>query len=70
MGFRISAEKFHHRENGLSYPMVIDLTRHGARLSEMQGSAGLIKMFVTAKLIKWRDGAYRRVFGGDTEQGV
>jgi CRP-like cAMP-binding protein len=32
LGFTVSAPKFFHRENGPSIPMVVDVTKHGARL--------------------------------------
>lgn len=35
MGFRSSGEKFLHRENGPSYPMVVDLVKHRKRMERV-----------------------------------
>ena len=60
IGFTQSGPLFFHRENGPSYPMVIDLERHGKRLSDATGPLAYLKLIVKGKAIKlidrFRDG--------------
>ena len=55
MGFTIAGQKFLHRENGPSYPMVIDLARHGERLSHEAGMRDYLCLMVKAQAIKLAD---------------
>lgn len=55
IGFTISGQKFFHRENGLSQPMVLDLVRHGERLSHDQGPRQYLKLFAKAQMIRMLD---------------
>src|SRR5262249_618451 len=64
MGLRISGEKFVHRENGPSYPMVIDVERQGRKLAELADEPGLrgyLTLIVKAKAIKLLDRVRGRV---------
>jgi len=56
LGFTIAGEKFLHRENGPSHPMVIDFTKHGERLSE-SGMVDYWSMIMKAQVIKLISGA-------------
>jgi CRP-like cAMP-binding protein len=49
LGFAPSGRAFLHRENGLSRPMVLDLTIHGAKLAEQTGARDYLKSFVEAQ---------------------
>jgi N-acyl-L-homoserine lactone synthetase len=60
LGFKISGQKFLHRENGLSYPMVLDLDRHGRRLGEEQGVREYLKLFAKAQSIRFAELFRRR----------
>ncbi len=52
MGFRIAAEKFLHYENGPSHPLVLDVTKHGKRLSGAFGPLRMAEMVLKAKAFK------------------
>lgn len=65
LGFRVVGPRFFHRENGPSYPMMVDLVKHGSRLSRDLAAHEYLKLYVKAKVIKWLDGAWRsRIDGG------
>jgi CRP-like cAMP-binding protein len=53
IGFSIVAEPFFHRENGPSYPMLIDVAKHGPRLSRDFTPLDYVKLYAKAKAIKW-----------------
>jgi predicted GNAT family N-acyltransferase len=55
VGFTISGPQFLHRENGISYPMMIDLTTHGERLSSERNLSGYLNLFVRAQAIRLID---------------
>jgi CRP-like cAMP-binding protein len=55
LGFTINGEKFFHRENGPSHPMVLDFARHGERLSSEPGLRTYLSLMVRALAIKWID---------------
>jgi CRP-like cAMP-binding protein len=55
LGFRPTAPPFLHRENGTSYPMVLDLARHGRLLAAPFGPGQYLRLFVRAKAIKLID---------------
>lgn len=55
IGFTITGPKFLHRENGPSYPMVMDLVRHGERLSHEAGARDYLRLMVKAQAIKLLD---------------
>lgn len=54
IGFRISGEKFFHRENGPSHPMMLDLAKYGERLSK-EGGVRYLSLIMRAQAIKWID---------------
>ena len=51
VGFTISGQPFIHRENGISYPMMVDLTQHGERLSSEKKLSGYLNTFFRAQAI-------------------
>jgi hypothetical protein len=55
IGFKIVGQQFFHRENGPSYPMMVDLVRHGERLSRDAGVRDYLGLIVKAKAIGWYD---------------
>lgn len=55
MGFRHSAEKFFQRETGPSFPMVLDLAEHGARLTEEMTPRQLFSLYVRSRFFKLAD---------------
>jgi len=55
VGFTVSGPQFLHRENGISYPMMIDLTRHGERLTSERSLSGYVNLFVKAQAIRLID---------------
>jgi CRP-like cAMP-binding protein/predicted GNAT family N-acyltransferase len=55
MGFTIAGQKFFHRENGPSYPMVVDFAKHGKRLSREGGARDYLKLFAKAEAIRLVD---------------
>jgi CRP-like cAMP-binding protein/predicted GNAT family N-acyltransferase len=55
IGFTITGRKFFHRENGPSVPMVIDLVKHGARLSREAGLRDYLNLIVKAHTIRLID---------------
>jgi CRP-like cAMP-binding protein len=48
LGFEPSGRAFFHRENGLSHPMVLDLTIHGAKLAQQTGARAYLRAFMEA----------------------
>jgi CRP-like cAMP-binding protein len=52
LGFTVAGPKFFHRENGPSYPMALDLIKHGEALSNDQGPRDYLKLFVKAQAIR------------------
>jgi predicted GNAT family N-acyltransferase len=55
LGFTIAGPKFLHRENGLSHPMMLDLVKHGGKLSSEAGVGDYLKLIVKAQAIKLMD---------------
>ena len=55
IGFQISGQRFIHRENGLSYPMRLDLIQHGDRLSHEAGMREYLKFLMKVQAIKMMD---------------
>jgi predicted GNAT family N-acyltransferase len=55
LGFEMTGPRFFHRENGPSYPMKIDLVKHGERLSKDFAARKYLQLYVKAKLLKWID---------------
>jgi hypothetical protein len=55
LGFRVTGEAFFHRENGPSLPMMVNVTRHGARLSKDFTARGYLRFYLTAQTIKLWD---------------
>ncbi len=55
LGFVVTAPPFLHRENGTSYPMVLDLARHGRTLATPFGTRQYLQLFAKAKAIKLID---------------
>jgi predicted GNAT family N-acyltransferase len=55
VGFTISGPQFLHRENGISYPMMIDLERNGDRLTSERSLSGYVNLFVKAQAIRLLD---------------
>lgn len=55
MGFAVSGPAFFHRENGLSYPMRLDVTRYGRRLSAEFGMFQYASLYLRAKIIRLVD---------------
>jgi hypothetical protein len=60
LGFTAVAEPFFHRENGPSYPMMVDVARHGPRLARDLAPIDYIKLYAKAKAIKWVDRLRRK----------
>jgi N-acyl-L-homoserine lactone synthetase len=56
IGFKIVGEKFFHRENGPSYPMMLNLAAHGERLSQEAGVREYLSLIVKAQAIRLIDG--------------
>ena len=55
IGFTIVGPRFFHRENGPSYPMMIDLAVHGEKLAREGGARRYLKTFVKAQAIRFID---------------
>jgi N-acyl-L-homoserine lactone synthetase len=53
MGFTVVGEPFFHRENGPSYPMMIDLTVHGPRLTRDFAVYHYLQLYAKAKVLRW-----------------
>jgi predicted GNAT family N-acyltransferase len=56
LGFTIIGHQFFHRENGPSFPMMLDLTRHGRKLSNEAGMRDYLNLIIKAQAIKLIDG--------------
>lgn len=52
LGFTITGPIFFHRENGPSYPMKLDLMRHGEALCKERGVRDDLKLYVKAQAIR------------------
>jgi CRP-like cAMP-binding protein len=63
IGFRITGPPFLHRENGLSFPMMIELAKHGPRLSAEFKPWNYVALYLNAKLLRWIDSARELVSG-------
>jgi predicted GNAT family N-acyltransferase len=55
LGFTIAGEQFFHRENGPSHPMILDVSKHGERLSSETGVRDYLNLIVKAQAIKLFD---------------
>jgi N-acyl-L-homoserine lactone synthetase len=55
LGFTMAGQKFFHRENGPSFPMVLDVSRHGRRLSRDADVRDYFKIYVRAQFIRTFD---------------
>jgi CRP-like cAMP-binding protein len=55
IGFRITGQKFFHRENGPSHPMLLDLGTHGEKLSNEGGVREYLTLIMKAQAIKLID---------------
>ena len=55
IGFTMAGPKFFHRENGPSYPLRLDLGKHGTRLSNEAGLREYLNLIMKAHAIKWID---------------
>jgi CRP-like cAMP-binding protein len=55
LGFTIAGQKFFHRENGPSIPMVLDVVRHGDRLSNEFGMREYLNLVMKARVIRFVD---------------
>jgi CRP-like cAMP-binding protein len=66
MGFKICGKEFLHRENGVSHPLVLDVMKHGKRLSRDHGAAQRLGFYVKAKTMAW----IGRVRGRSRRPGV
>jgi hypothetical protein len=55
LGFKVAGRKFFHRENGPSVPMVLDVARHGRRLSREADVRDYLRMYVRAQFIRTFD---------------
>ncbi len=55
IGFSITGNKFVHRENGLSYPMVLDVEKHAKSLTKEATSVRFARLILKAKTIKMID---------------
>jgi len=55
LGFKITGLAFFHRENGLSYPMMLDVERHGERLTKEANWLSYICLIAKARIIKLLD---------------
>jgi len=56
IGFTVVGEAFLHRENGLSHPMMLDVLKHGKRLSDERGVREYLRLIVKAQFFKLIDG--------------
>ena len=70
IGFTVAGERFFHRENGPSHPMVIDLRRHGARLARDGGARDYLKVFARAQAIRLLDHLRGSPPAGATRRGA
>jgi len=55
LGFTIAGDTFFHRENGPSHPMMLDLVKHGKRLSDERGVREYLRLIVKAQFFKLID---------------
>ena len=55
IGFTMAGPKFFHRENGPSYPLRLDLVKHGKRLSKEAGLREYLNLIMKAQVIRWID---------------
>ncbi|HVG50819.1 MAG TPA: cyclic nucleotide-binding domain-containing protein [Xanthobacteraceae bacterium] len=52
LGFMVCGPKFLHPENGVSYPIKVDLTKHGERLGGDRHAGDYMMLFVKAQAIR------------------
>jgi predicted GNAT family N-acyltransferase len=52
IGFELAGPQFVHRENGLSFPMKLDVVKHGERLSRDPGMGDYLRLYLKAKAFK------------------
>ena len=52
VGFKVSGEKFLHRENGPSIPMRLDVQIHGETLCQERGVREDLSIYVKAQIIR------------------
>jgi CRP-like cAMP-binding protein len=52
IGFEVCGSEFLHPENGRSYPLMLDLAKHGGRLSSSQSVSALLGLYLRAKATK------------------
>jgi hypothetical protein len=55
IGFKVVAPKFFHRENGPSFPMKLDLVKHGPELCKEASARSQIKLHLKAQAIRFID---------------
>lgn len=55
LGFKICGQMFFHREHGPSFPMVVDVSRHGQKLSQGLKPSGYLQLYIAAQAFKWWD---------------
>jgi predicted GNAT family N-acyltransferase len=55
LGFTIAGRQFFHRENGPSHPMILDVAKHGERLSNEAGVRDFLNLIVKAQAIRLFD---------------
>lgn len=55
LGFTIAGRQFFHRENGPSHPMILDVSKHGERLSNEAGLRDFLNLIVKAQAIRLFD---------------
>jgi N-acyl-L-homoserine lactone synthetase len=55
IGFKITGPAFFHRENGLSHPMMLDVEKHGERLTKEANWLTYIRLMTKARTIKILD---------------
>jgi N-acyl-L-homoserine lactone synthetase len=55
LGFKVVGREFFHRENGPSVPMMLDVARHGRRLSRDADARDYLRLYLGAHLIRTVD---------------
>jgi N-acyl-L-homoserine lactone synthetase len=53
LGFKVTGAQFFHRENGPSYPIMMDFAVHGRKLCEEFALYGYLRLYAKAHVIKW-----------------
>jgi CRP-like cAMP-binding protein len=59
IGFTVAGEPFFHRENGLSHPMMLEVARHGRRLSNERSVREYLNVIMKAQFFKLVDSVHR-----------